>query len=424
MKNYLLNFKLVGTEKEQLEQFRFILVNIFVFCLPYDRSYSTIVLFLSIVLVLFDLSRDKIKRIPRQIWMFQIVFFLSCLGYFLSLNKHEASSIIERQLAIIIFPLLLPLLFDITKDKVETILKTTVLSSVVTTIILFINIFYQLKLLHLPFSFLFSSLFINHRFSEFIGIHASYLSIYLSLAITFLIYTLSKMKRKSFKEMAIILLSLTILVLGLLFLSAKIIVIYITFLFLVAFPFTIFKKNVPYLIITVCGVATVVTLIFLNPDLKNRYIKSTQTDLNTSYLEGEINEPRVQRWKLGFEVAKEAFLLGNGTGDERDLLQEKYKENLLTISYVERFNVHNQFLSILIKHGIIGFLIFIVAFGYYMRIAIKDENLMYLFFLLGLLFFFSVENVLDANKGIFYFAFFNTLFGYSCLYNLKDRKNI
>lgn len=67
----------------------------------------------------------------------------------------------------------------------------------------------------------------------------------------------------------------------------------------------------------------------------------------------------MERWKLCLKIIKEAPFFGHGTGDEIDMLKTEYKNHFYIKSYVESLNAHSQYLSILIKHGIIGFLFFI-----------------------------------------------------------------
>jgi len=98
------------------------------------------------------------------------------------------------------------------------------------------------------------------------------------------------------------------------------------------------------------------------------------------------------------------------------------KKNLF-ISYMENFNSHNQYLSYLLKHGILGFLLFVGAFVYYLRLGFKHRSFMYVAFLLLLLIGFYTENILDSNKGIVFFAFFNTFFGYLYLNKAKTEEN-
>ena len=103
------------------------------------------------------------------------------------------------------------------------------------------------------------------------------------------------------------------------------------------------------------------------------------------------------------------------------LLLNEYKKRNMVVSYREQFNTHNQYLSILIKFGIVGLIAFLLALGYFYYLALKNENFVYLSFLIFITLGFFTENIIDANKGIFFFAFFNTLLGYNCLNTLKQK---
>jgi O-antigen ligase len=118
-------------------------------------------------------------------------------------------------------------------------------------------------------------------------------------------------------------------------------------------------------------------------------------------------------------LVKRSPLIGYGTGDEIAMLKTQYIQKGLYISYLEDFNAHNQYLSFLLKNGVLGLAIFLMAFVYYLRLAFLNRDFMYISFLILLLIGFYTENVLDANKGILFFTFFNTLFGYEALKSLK-----
>lgn len=422
MNNYLSAFHLPENNEKRLEQIRFILVNLFVFFLPFDKFYTTLILYLLIITTLLDLNNLRIKQIPKQFWIFQIVFLLSVTGYFYSQNKAEAASLIERQLVIFIFPLLIPLSIHITKERIRVLLTTLSISCTLVVIGLFTYCVYVILQLKLPIHHLLSEDFFNHNFSNPIGIHASYLSVYLSLSLIFLITLLST--KKTIKNV-IVGFTLFILIVGLLFLAARSILIYTIIITAVIYPVFYVKQKGKYLLYFSVIIGLSFLFIAKNQFLNSRFSKDLMEDINfkSSYNNQEVIEPRSERWKLGIQLIKNAPIIGHGTGDERDFLREKYKEKGYVISYIERYNVHNQFLSILIKHGILGFGIFLFAFGYYIQLAIKSKNYIYISFLFGICFFFLTENVLDTNKGIFFFAFFNTLLSYNSLYELRLNKN-
>lgn len=411
MRNYLSLFKISGDISAQVEKIRFLLVNLFIFFLPFDKFYTTLILYALIVTTIIDFKKSKISQIPRQFWIFQLIFFLSLSGYFYSYNKGDAAFLIERQLAILIFPLLIPLAIDITKERIKCFLTTLTISCTITVVGLFIYAFGVLFQLDVPVTNIASGEFFNHNFSDPIDIHAGYFSMYISLSIVFLLTlfpTLSSFRR------GVVFLVLLVLSVGLLFLAARSILIYTAIIIFFIYPICYVKRKGVYLII--CSIVAIAGLIFINNNefLKTRFSRNLLEDINFNEKRQniEIIEPRSDRWLLGTNLIKESPIIGHGTGDEIMMLKDKYREKGYIVSYMENYNVHNQYLSVFIKHGIIGLLIFLGALIYYFRLSIQSRNFIYFIFLVGIYFFFLTENVLDANKGIFYFSFFNTVLGY------------
>lgn len=414
MNSYLSIFNLTKSENsDKLEQLRFILLHLFVFLLPFDKFYTTLILYLIILTTLIDFKIAKLKDIPKTFWIFQTIVLLSISGYFYSLNTGEAGSLIERQLVLLIFPIILPLAIKITKEKVDQLIITLTISSVVTVCMLFSAAFYSLLQLHLPLSLIFSSNFFNHNFSAPIGIHAGYLSIYLSLSFIYLATIIPAQKR----IYAIICIgSALLLFIALFFLAARTIIIFIILIMIFVYPFIYVKNKIKYFIFVFFLLCVSLFTIYNNQFLKNRFSTELLNDIKTDGISHYLTaEPRIDRWKIGFNLGMQSPIFGHGTGDERDLLKEKYKEKQFVISYYNNFNIHNQYLSIFIKHGLVGFIIFMLFLLYLFKLIYKSKNFLYFVFLVGICAFFLTENVLDSNKGIFYFAFFNILFGYAVI---------
>ncbi len=398
------------------DKLRFILVLLFVFTLPFDRFYTSLILILLIVTSFLDLSITKIKNIPKQIWIFQLVFFLGCLGYIYSYNKGEAGFILERQLAILAFPLILPLAITFNSHKKELVFKTLTISCILSILYLFINILYIIKIGHLPIRYMFSKEFFNHAFSAPIGIHAGYLSLYVSLSTLYLVKLITT--NIILIKKTIILLCIGILCAGQFFLASRNAIFSTIFIICFIYPFFYVKRKLLFF-----GVIIVLLIVFFTAMskinyLNDRFSSDLITDINTSRdsdYSYEGAEPRIERWKGAWELVTKSPLIGYGTGDEILMLKTKYVEKELFISYLESFNAHNQYLSYLLKNGIIGLLIFLGAFIYYLKLAIRKKDFMYISFLTLLLIGFFTENILDANKGIYFFAFFNTFLGYSII---------
>jgi O-antigen ligase len=294
---------------------------------------------------------------------------------------------------------------------------------VISICFLIIHMVYTIKKsLHLPlFDTIFSGVFFNHQFSKPIGIHAGYLSLYVSLSIFYLARAFAT--NISVKIRAVVITLLVILFFGLFFLASRNTIIATFFVLIFISPLFNSQKKVQYIIVCLLIFAACL-LTFRNiPYLRERFSVELLTDIRP-YHDGDfINyssaEPRYERWKGAFDLIGRSPAFGYGTGDEIEMLKTEYAKRGLFISYLQDFNAHNQYLSYLLKNGIFGLLVFLAAFYYYCRLAIKTRDFIYLCFLLLLLIGFYTENILDANKGILFFALFNTLLGYNALHNAK-----
>jgi O-antigen ligase len=420
------NMKVIGSVNERTERLRFLLVLLYVFSLPFDMFYSSIIFLTLAVITLIDLSRSKLKQIPKQVWLFQFVYFIGVAGYSYSYNKHEAGFLLERQLSILLLPLILPMAIDITKNKLEAIMTTLVFSTCWAIIVLFFHLCYVViyKMDAPLLSTAISGAFFNHQFSKPLGIHAGYLSIYVSFSLIYVIYLF----RTGLAWINYLTLSLIglLLLLGLIFLASRNAFISMLFILAIIYPLYITKNKFKYLVIVSVCLVGCILLLYNVPYLRQRFSNELISDLrplsNGTYINYSHTDPRIKRWEAATELIKRSWLFGYGTGDEVTMLKTEYIKKGLFISYLEAFNAHNQYLSFLIKNGIFGLLVFLIVFGYYFYLAFKSGDFMYFAFLVLLMIGFYTENILDANKGIVFFAFFNTIFGYRAIKFMKDEK--
>jgi O-antigen ligase len=416
--------KVLSTSQDRAEQLRLILVLLFIISLPYDIFYSSIIFMTLGALTLIDISREKIRRIPRQVWIFQLVYFLGIIGYFYSYNRSAAGFLLERQLNILIMPLILPLAVKIDEQKVEWFLAALIGTSLYAICYLFVALFFKIKIeLKLPLiETAMSGNFFNHQFSRPLNIHAGYLSLYVSMSIFQLMRLINRNNSVLAKTLLII--CFMILSMGLLFLASRNTIIATIIILSFVYPVFCVRNKARYIIISLICLLIGFLAIRNVPYFKNRFSIELISDIkplqNGSFLNYNTTEPRVERWKGAIALIERSPVFGYGTGDEIGMLKTEYAKRKLFISYLEEFNAHNQYLSYLIKNGIAGLCIFLFAFYYYSVLAIKRHDFIYFSFLLLLLIGFYTENILDSNKGIIFFAFFNTIFGYNALKKPED----
>lgn len=401
MINYLR--KIQNTEIS-LEDIRFIILSLFVFGLPFERFYSEFLLLILVVLTIIDFKASHLKRIPRKFWLFQFFFYLSLFGILNTSSEllNAATFQLEKQLAIFLMPLLLPLAIEMTESRKEFLLKTLVYSTLVCLIYLFIAnyMIYKESGNNL--------ILFNQDFSSFIPIHSGYLSMYIAMSFVYVVKELiGKIKVLNF-------LILFIYVIGLIFLASRANVIILLFITFFITPFFIDKMKIKSYFVISSVILSLIWFAFSNSAyLKDRFISDAMVDIGVSK---ELNaEPRISRWKQAVTIISEAPISGHGTGGEIYELKKKYKTKKLVYSYFMGYNAHNQFLSIGIKHGLIGLALMVIVLIIFFKFAIINKDFIYLSFLIILLANFLIENVLDTNKGVFFFALFNTLLGYQCI---------
>lgn len=383
---------------------------LFLAVLPYDYFYSELILISFGIHTLIHVKREKYKYIfSKTVLVITSLYFLNLVSILYSSDRQEGTNLAVHQLAILLFPLLFALShLNFAKYRMQLICIFG-FSCVISIIYLYFDALRTILVLKLPVASLFTANFMNHNFSLPIGIHATYLAMYIAFSIIAFLFILLKMQPVRQKWIYII--ACLILLTGLVQLSSR--ASFIAFLIVVnfAFPFLLFqgRKRLALLLITSFISAAVFLLIYNVDSFKTRYVSELKTDLTDQVKLIENTEPRVARWEAILELVKQSPFIGYGNGSETKLLKEKYFNKGLYISFINEFNTHNQYLAVLLKTGIIGLLLFlfILYFGY--SNALQRKDLLLLGFMIMITVVSFSENVLELNKGIFFYSFFFSL---------------
>jgi O-antigen ligase len=122
-----------------------------------------------------------------------------------------------------------------------------------------------------------------------------------------------------------------------------------------------------------------------------------------------LNDERLGIWRSAINVIQKYPLIGVGTGDSFDKLENEFKLLGYTQGFYKNLNAHNQYLETLISSGVIGLLFFLVIFGVMIFFAIKDRNTLYGVFIIMMLIFFIFESMLERLAGVSFFSLFSFL---------------
>lgn len=387
------------------------LIAAFIITLPFDRLYSELALICLFLHAVIHVSKDKLKSLVNvENLLLSSVFFLTVIGIGWSPDKGQAMKDVQRQLAILLTPIILSLTnLDLYQYK-NKILSLLVVTCTATVIYLYADALRIIAYNKLPAKQIFSPFFLNHNFSAPVGIHATYLSMYISLAIAWLLVVLTKEKNRSLQ--AVQTGTLMLLIAGLLQLASRAVLfttigyVVIVFPLLLPPPFSKIKFIVVSLSLSLLAILAITQI----DSYRKRYVVALQEDLTQTPVNNELLEPRIIRWKIALELIKKSPVIGYGSGTEKRILKERYFEKKLFNSYIQELNSHNQYLSLLLKTGVLGLAIFIFSLFSGFSAAWSKKDTVFICFLLLIATVSFSENILDVNKGIFFYAFFFSLF--------------
>jgi O-antigen ligase len=166
------------------------------------------------------------------------------------------------------------------------------------------------------------------------------------------------------------------------------------------------RRKVALIVYSLVITALATFTVFFVPSVKSRMVDSfLQAELKTD----QINSVsfHYKSWYCSVTMWLEGnWLFGYGTGDEVITISDCYAAYGWT-DY--RHDAHNEYLSSLLKHGLLGLAILLAALLYPLYLAFRREDWYYMHFLLVVMICFLSESMLRAQSGLVFYAFFNAL---------------
>ena len=119
---------------------------------------------------------------------------------------------------------------------------------------------------------------------------------------------------------------------------------------------------------------------------------------------------RFEYWKAGLALASTNWLIGVGSGDVQDSFNHYYEESNSPLTEENRRRAHNQFLTYWISFGIIGLILFLSLLILFVRLNCKQKSLLGLLFIVIVISSFFMEDTLETQTGVTFFALFLGIF--------------
>lgn len=341
-----------------------------------------------------------------------VLFLILLVGMSYSTDLEQAQNDIVRHLSYILLPLIFLTSKPFTKKESDTVIKTYIYALTVFFIICLFNAIYrQVKFSNQggPFNWYF---FYRYDFLEIFKHHPTYVSMYVLLSIS---YVLDKGK-KLFKKKGIVIFLLIIQVLSIVLFGSRIGYI-ILLLMLLIYSYKNLKIKPKKLRIKqgLISLTAIISLLIVSwniPIVKERiqFTFGYQQEYkfnNKELIKNKTPEEqgRLLIWEDAFELIKERPLLGYGTGSQRKILYQKYKEKGHLLFLKNKYNAHSTYLELLLIGGAILLFMYLLTLGVllYQGNKRKDTVLISFFLIISLT---GLTETVFLAQGIVFFSFF------------------
>ena len=378
---------------------------LFMLLLPFDRTYSTIVLISFLLHSIIFFRKSQFAQINTVVLVLQSVFILTILSLLYASYLSRALDVAGKQLAIFLFPVLLATTRLNLRKYNHNLLLGFSMGCVATILYLYFDAFHIILYNQLPLQRIFSGDFVNHNFSLTIDMHATYLSMLLVIAITWLLHQL--LVQPVSTSTALYIVCIAILTAGLFQLGSKSAFVAFIIIIVAGFPWLVLngKKRIWFIAVSIV-MLTVIFAVVLSVDIfRNRYVTMLENDLreNTGIAD---KSGRLDRWDAALSIVQKSPVLGTGMGSEIPLLKDRYFERKMYAAWLNSLNVHNQYLGLLINTGMVGVLVYMFTLGWGLRRAVKKTDIVLFAFIVLIAVVSLAEDILDVNKGIFFYGYF------------------
>jgi O-antigen ligase len=377
---------------------------------PFFPVVSLIITVVLVLAALFYNSLGEKKNLIRQrphVW-FMFAFFLWILiSILLSDNTNRGFRYLDSRLPLGYFPLSIGLIY-LRKYFRDRILFAIALLITAVAITCFAYGVYRSVTLHD------SSLLYNDSLTVPVtGQQSIYISLLVNIAIYIFVYFLFFKDNLQYK--AAVLGGVLILFVINFFLASRnmMLVLYVFTLAFACWYVITRRKYVEGGILVIGILMGGFAIVKFAPKTINRFKELTYTKFdyqqtgpeshyNMAVDTGQWNgaNTRLAIWGCGWELFKQNPVMGVGLGDKKDELIRVYEKKNFEFAIRTQKNVHNNYLDILVSMGIVGFMLFLIAWVILpLRAAWINKDILSVLIVLTLALAMLTENYFDRALG-------------------------
>jgi len=379
--------KIILKEIISKKDISFLVFALSLFLLPLSINLSTFTFILSVVLKLIQvgLKRDKLfqSKALKNSAIIGLIFFI-----YIEINSILQSGILNHVLQfeklymhfalLFITPILLR-----KKRENKLLLYALFLGLIVAVVYVFLYVVFN------------NMTFDKHAFTNILDLHHTYLSMFILTFVNYCFVQIITNKENKSIGPKIFFFVLTVISVVLMYLlDSKVGMLIFLILFIVHSLPELSKKNRWYYVSFLLLILVVLSL-FTNK-------------VNVNYL--RALDFRLEIWEVSFKIFEDNPVFGDLSLPEKDIINYNHYLNGKYYYLDSDLNSHNQYLSILMRFGFIGFLIlFFYGVNVFRKTNPKTQRLdvrEFFGFLIISLIVCYIENILDRHHGIVYITIF------------------
>jgi O-antigen ligase len=373
------------------------------------KAFPIVILLVLVIYRYFKLDEKPV--LSTKTYIISITFFIIILFSALYSNDFDnALKKIESGLSLLVFPTIFYLISGdlkiINKKTIVNVKRTFIFSTILFLFLTFVYFYLSEPYFTFRSTLVHYTNLVDIRIENY-KIHPIYLSISVGVAIIFLA-TIIKTKEQKAVVFLWICLVFLIIFMGILNKKGPILAL-VVIGFVILFKTKINHRQLCYGVLIF--LLLLVSAIFL-PKYNNVNKFSELFDLEgLKKNKNSSTAIRLQIYECSLNKIYEAPIFGYGVGDVQMILNECYslKNKSLTTKI---YNSHNQFLSILLATGFIGFISFVYCIFYFLKISKNQESQALFLLILYLCMNMLTENILERADGVIISSFLINFFIY------------
>jgi O-antigen ligase len=361
--------------------------------------------------------KAKLRRLSanKYVALFFSLYLLLAIGAIYSNRPSEAAKELLLKVPFIVWPLLLSTTVGLKKQSINYLFKVFIVSNLLMLIAsLLFAVYRYMNGAH-------GEVFYFGELLSLVLVPPHYIGLYLSFSYAILLHRFVH-NRPVFQTKVMNIGGLLLLFTGVILLSVRmqyLVFVLVNFIILQAF----LRKHIGQAksVFSLAGFAVVfLALLLAFPGSRSRLIDTyNETRSFEKMIENKQTNPRKFLWLAGFEVIRENFWFGAGTGIEDRALNDKLVEMDAIFwdgrqtyqIYEMRYNYHNSYLQTFAANGVFAFIILITLFVYpLLKIRHHPYRSEASFFLLICALSFMTESMLQRQAGVAFFSFLYYVF--------------